>query len=270
MYYDKYDWREYRGDVVWLGGMLYKGYRIEIQPEDHSEEPLIRGTITMESPFCISCMEARKELKFHGDFIPRIEGERGVILLKHDLEKTTIYEVIHINDRFAKSDWYEWITGNGERYYITDRKAKYLVGEKELRKLYQEVGSKIEVKGGTLRLAGEGFNNKIYRGEIRWFWGNAEREEHGEEELNGDKLLLSLDTPRGKYITGLAMLYKDGKEVANAYGVVYWYVRRGKGMAVLTNFNASWDNKIMAMIFINLKDEEEWEIPKMEGRCYLK
>ena len=269
----KFDWREYRGDVVWIRGGVFKGGKITIKPQRHGEDPFIYGVITMESPFCVDCMEPRKELKYRGEFLPRIEGERGIILVKNRLLGGEInYEVIHINDAFAKSDWYEWITEDEEIYYITERKAKYLVSEEEIRELYHELRSEIEVNGGTLRLAGECYTNKEYDGEIVWRWGDAvmERGEHEERELRGDKLRLVLDTPRGKYILGLAILYKDGKEVASAFGEVFWYVRNGKGMAVLINFdNKDWKDRLMATIFINMDYDDTWEIPKMEGGAII-
>ncbi len=179
---------------------------------------------------------------------------------------------LHINDRFAKSEWFEWIRDNEEFYYITDRNARYLVSDEELKELWWK-----EVKDGVLRALGTEHNTKEYEGEIVWSWGDAVMEQGNYEkrEFKGDRLKLVLDTPKGKHILGMATLYKDDKEVVSAIGELFWYVERGKGMVVLVNPDKpkrvmdSWEDRLMAVIFINLKDEEEWEIPKMEGGAII-
>ncbi len=272
MYYDEYDWREYRGDVVWVGGFVFKSGKITIKPQRYGEDPFIYGTIEMESPFCLNCMEARKKRVFEGEFLPHIEGERGIILVKNRLLGGGInYEVIHINDRFAKSDWFEWIRDNEEFYYITNRKARYLVSDEELKELWWK-----EVKDGVLKALGIEHNTKKYKGEIVWSWGDAVMEQGNYEkrEFKGDRLSLILDTPKGKHIFGMATLYKDDKEVVSAMGELFWYVERGKGMVVVADREHPEkltlnEEDLKAVIFINMEVEEEWEIPKMEGGAII-
>ncbi|ADD08856.1 hypothetical protein [Candidatus Aciduliprofundum boonei] len=273
MYYDEYDWREYRGDVVWVGGFVFKSGKITIKPQRYGEDPFIYGTIEMESLVCLDCVEPWRKRVFVGEYLPYVEGiletGKGIILVKNKLIGGEInYEVIHINDTFAKSDWFEWITEDEEFYHISTRKARYLVDNETLWKLHAGLIDKVELKNGTLRVVGWGYPVKEYRGEIRM--------KKDGEGLEGDMIRLHPKMPPvlKKHIYGFVELYRDGKVIDKVEGELFWYVKRGKGMVVVVDREhpekLTLNNEdLKAIIYINMKDEEEWEIPKMEGGAII-